>query len=266
VILRQFLYLDEGLLDDFLSQLAGGLYDEERQRDEHSRERGGKAVGKLGGAGGELARQRGEVSETERTVKLSPAARFDRLYELLLNLPQQAVQELEALDMAIWDQLRRGELVNVEAVIRIPTFTRAMAGASAMQDMLAVMQQLSPGTVDDSTVQVAQQMQAMGALTGDSLAVLAEVAGSPEFKFVCKLKQENILAEMDDLEDEVTVFGKLGRKVRAGDREMLLTMPGMSALNREERRKMTGSQAGKLDAEMWVEHPAAGLTVVAIYR
>lgn len=94
-MLRQFLYLDQDLVRDFLAQAEGGLYDETRElsssQGQHGLE-GRLSVGPLA-AGGQ--RSKSAHAETESVVHQTAPSEFDRLYR---NLDAAGMQVYDAVD------------------------------------------------------------------------------------------------------------------------------------------------------------------------
>jgi hypothetical protein len=126
--LRRFLYLDETLTDNFLAQLEGGVYKEESQTTTTGQEKKRGAGGGVGPVKAELSGSRTGEDVTSRTVKQLADGAFARLAKRLEE--DDAVQWLEALDSGIWTQLRRGEVLEVEATLVLPTLFQFTAMAS----------------------------------------------------------------------------------------------------------------------------------------
>jgi hypothetical protein len=125
-VLRQFLHLDEALVDQFLAQLEGGVAGDEAQRlhEHRGKERGGEAgVAAFGArAGLKAGGTSGSEEEIERTIQQTSESKFARLYDMLEA--QGAIDWLERVDAQIWDQLRRGAIVELEASISVSTLAR----------------------------------------------------------------------------------------------------------------------------------------------
>lgn len=140
VRLRNFLYLDGSLTDTFLSQLEGGIYDEEEQSNTErvDRSRGGAA--KAGPISGHASR--GSVGEQRvtRTMRQTPEAAFSRLEKLLEDA--DAIQWLEAFDDAIWEDVKRGELVAVESRVEVPSLFKLVDLASGIGPLVGLMETL----------------------------------------------------------------------------------------------------------------------------
>jgi hypothetical protein len=133
--LRQLLYCDTDLIRQFLAQLEGGIFDEEHQAERTGGRTGVGGEVKAGPLGGRADRGREESQEVERVVCQTEASEFDRLYR---SLSQQGnIQFLENIDDAIWDQLQRREIVEVEAVIR-------PAGLEKISELFIKFQEILP--------------------------------------------------------------------------------------------------------------------------
>jgi hypothetical protein len=72
------------------------------------------------------------------------------------------------------------------------------------------------------------------------MPLIVRAAGSPKFKFVGQISQDNVRVELAELEGEATMLAKLQRKL--GSREKytpLESIPAMAALPRDLRRKFS---------------------------
>ena len=118
MILRNFLFLDTVAVDNYLAAVEGSLVEGMfEQTDVEKRQKSGKGgISKVvnieGGMGSE------ESTETKQRRLLNDSAKFQRLYNFLNE--QDSVQFLDAFDPDIWNQFRRGEVLEIEASIKIP--------------------------------------------------------------------------------------------------------------------------------------------------
>ena len=259
MVLRQFVYFDEELIDDFLAQLIGGHYEEERQRSEDMR-----------AVRGDVGEQTG-TQELERNVRQIRSSKFERLYSKLLADTDESVRELDSASDESWADLKRGEIVHAEVSISLPSFSRLLGAAEDLQGLIPLMRMFDPDSVDDDTVDAIRGISALGAMMGNDVVAVAGLAVSPDYRLVCKLRRSNVLTSDDsDLEGEMTLLAKIQRKLREGERELLLTMPGLSTLNREQRRELESQLRESEDPteleDLSIGHPAAIVTAIAAYR
>jgi hypothetical protein len=268
-VLRQFLYLDSPLVDQFLGQVEGGVYEQEAQRvrDTAAKERGGKAGASVAGARAELraGRTTGQEEEMARTVQQTPESRFARLYGLLDS--HGAIQWLEAFDAGIWDQLRRGELVEVDAAVSVSTFVRYQQLVEQAGPLMDLMQAVGE-SIDDETKEAMAMMSTFGQVMGNAIPIVARPTGAPDFKFVTSLTPAHLRVDLDQLDGESTILAKIQRKVGPEGRYTLFdSVPGVRGLPEKERQEIEAGLSNSPELpDAITEGPLAVVTAVAIYR
>lgn len=259
--LRRFLYLDETLTSNFLAQLEGGVYEEESQTTTTGQERRRGAGGAVGPVKAELSGSRSGQDVTSRTVKQVADGAFARLASLLEQ--EDAVQWLEALDDDIWRQLRRGEVLEVEASVTLPTlfqFTAVAGNVGAILDLMRA----AGEEVDAEAEEGLQMVSMMSQLFKDPVA-LARPAGTPDYTLVLPLGTQWLRGELADLQGEMTVMGTLERKLRDTEQWSLLDAIGLSGLPNAEEMVESLESTQELEGSV-VRPPAAIVKPVAIYR
>jgi hypothetical protein len=268
-VLRHFLYLDSQLVDQFLAQVEGGTFEEEAQRlrDTTGKERGGQAGASVAGAHAQVraGRSSGQEEETARTVQQTPESRFARLYGLLDD--QGAVQWLEAFDAAIWDQLQRGELVEVDTAVSVSTLVRYQQLVEQAGPLIELMQAVGE-SVDAETKAAMSLMGTFGQVMGNAIPIVARATGAPDFKFVASLTPAHVRTELDQIDGESTLLAKIQRKVGPEDRYTLFdSIPGVRGLPQKERKEIEADLSNSPEfPDMITEGPLAVVTPVAIYR
>lgn len=272
VVLREFLYRRDDLVAQFLEQLEGGEYDEERIKEQSGRTSVGGGSAGVGSLSLSAERRREGASETELTMRQTAASRFNRLYSLL-DLGG-GIQPLNSLDDDIWDQLLSNEVVEVEAVLTLLSGVVEMSQAASMASLLPLIETIQslpddwlPESIDrDEVEKISGQIPivqdfAEHLATGPVPCTFVP-AGAPRYKFFAELRRDGIRGELTDLEGEVTVLARLTRKVAKGRPETVgQPVPGMQ-LNREQRRK--GGKSAALTVRL--QHPSAVVSAIAIYR
>lgn len=269
-MLRSFLYLDAALIAEFLGQLEGGLSLSEEIRTTGLSERsaqGGVRAGPLGASasiGGESRR------ESERTVEQTAASLFDRLYGQLDQVGQ--VQPLSALDDNIWRQLRRGEVVDVEASIYLAGLTKLFDLAAKVQQLSQVASLFDRPLDSESMASLGQITDLASLMKSDWVPVVAHVVGNPKYKFLARLNRESLAVDPMELEGEAIVFGKIQRILQPREELPVAdVLPGWSALPREKRKELETSlkrtDISKFGlGELSIRAPGAVLMPVAVYR
>jgi hypothetical protein len=185
-VLRRFLYLDSSVVDELVSQIEGGLYGEEAQRivTGSGRKRGGELGVGLGGASakGSAGRESSTQDERARTMEQTPESRFARLYDSLAS--EGAIQWLEVLDEEIWNQLRRGEVIEVDGIVALSGLNKLLALADQFGPILGAMQTFDAEAAPDDA-EAAKMMRELGAfatLFGTNMLLVVRTSGSPEVR------------------------------------------------------------------------------------
>ncbi len=272
VVLREFLYRRDDLVGQFLQQLEGGEYDEERIKEQSGRTSAAGGSAGVGPLSLSAERRREGASATELTMRQTAASRFNRLHALLSN--DDGIQPLTSFDDAIWEQIVSGEVVEVEGVLKLLPGVLEMQQASGIGSFLPLIETMTdfpddwlPDAFDRGEVErVGGQLSAVQGvaqyLATSAVPCTVVPRGAPTCKFFIELKRDSLQGEIADLEGEVTLLARITRKIARGKPETMgQPIPGVS-LNREQRRK--GRSTGALTVRL--HYPAAILSAIAIYR
>lgn len=264
--LRDYMYLDEDLVERLLSQVEGGIADEETQTDVEKldKRRGGSV--QAAPLKAELGRTKGTESSTSRTVRQTPDSACSRLIELLEGAG--SLQFLEVFDEDIWSQLRRGEALEIDATIGLSAIAQLGGIAEAFEPLIAVMS--SAGQEVDA--EGMEAIKAFSALSGlmKAIPVLARPTGAPDYTFIASLKSEALRVDQDQLNGDATILGTLQRRLRPDESWSIFDAFGLAGLPQSLRKQMEQNMAQTdTDSElgaMVVKPPAALLNPIAIYR
>ena len=213
--LRSFVFLDTDVVDEYLSGLEGAVV--EGPIDQTETEKKGKSGG-IGYRGVGLTASGEKSFETTQRLSLTGSAKFQRLYTLLDERGE--IQYLEGFDEAIWDQLKRGEALEVQATIRVPDLFKVAEVTEQASDLLDLMVAIGQDPLTDPSVQTGLEgMRAFGKLVEKKhVPLLFEATQAPRYRFVASLPRQFLRVQPSDLQGEATVFGIIQRKVPRGER------------------------------------------------
>jgi hypothetical protein len=267
-MLRQFLYLDESLVKEFLAQAEGGLYDERKQSAETTR--GAKAGGKLGigSVGAEVGGSAQGLERSERTVVQTGPSEFERLHAYLDD--QRSVISVSDVDDKHWERLRRGSFLEIEADVRLSGMTTMAQLAEAASGFMAFAEAFGQPMEQEAKNNV-QLVKALATVT-ENLPVAVHVVADTRFKFRAKLQSQWLRVAVEDIAGEAIVLGKLGRKLVPGQTLALdEILPGMEFVKPTDRRKLerqlrSTEVPGVRIGDMSLSFPAADLVPLAIFR
>jgi hypothetical protein len=261
--LRRFLYLNDAMTNEFLAQLEGGLFAEEQQTETTKQESGLGGGARLGPIQAEGRRSSGGQETAARTVQQVVEAAFSRLVGHLEA--GDALQFLDGFDEAIWDQLRRGEAIEVEATLQVPTLFQLTGMAQSLEPVMDLLR--ATGETVDAEAEEGIESAATIANMFDELPVIAAPSGAPRFKFVAPLVPRYLRVDVAALEGEATVMGTIERVLHGNSTWSLLDSMGLGGLPRSIRRNFERDLRAIKELEgNVVRAPAAIMAPVAIYR
>jgi hypothetical protein len=258
-MLRDFLYLDDKVVDQYLAQVEGGLYDDEREREAEASEgamEGGLKAGPLSGGG---RRGRTRSGEVERVRRQTPESRYNRLHDQLELL------ELNDSTSGVFGQLEARQMFVAECYVDIPSVSRAIGATEEMAGLADLMKAFAPAQMDEATEAAMRGLSQFSAMTGGDFVAIGDL-GDGEATLAFKLTPAGLRVPIGELEGEAIVVGRIQRKWPEGQRFPLLNVPGLNLMSREDRRRMEREKPADDQEGMYVDGPAASASVVAIYR
>lgn len=274
-VLRSFLYLDENIVDDYLAQFEGGVLEGPyTTQDTTTGIKGGGAGIKAWAVEGNANVSSTASSVVAQTIRETPVAKFTRLYDLLAK--DKIIQPLNGFDIAVYGQIEPGEIVEVRGSAKLPQWEHLSKTISGFSDLIDIMKAIGQDPLADGDTNVAYQ-----GITGliakkvqEGIELIIAPIGSPQFKFVANLNRTKISREIGELEAEVTVLGKVRRKL--AERETIdifrlaPRMDQLETLNRAQRRSMSKgkSKIASTDSpfDEVIKYPAMQIQPIAIYQ
>jgi hypothetical protein len=260
---REFLYLNESLVDQFLAQAEDGLYDEVAERE---RSVGGrKAGGSIGGYGAraEAGVSRDRESELSRVRRQTPESRFNRLAHLAEQLSESEYVEVSAADDHIYPVLTAGRLLAAECYVDVPSVGRVLAQPEQVEALFDVMKSFAADQLSDQDQTAMAGIAKLAGSMGGAIVGTGEIRESAPTLIFKLQKQYLRVDDLGDLEGDAVVFGRVARRWPEGESYPILAVPGLNMMSRGERRRMGEAPD---DSDMTVPGPGATISVVAIYR
>jgi hypothetical protein len=259
-ILRNFLFLDETQLNQYISQVEDGLRGSANRSMASDKDKKAELDAKIA----KFALGKKNLSSESQTYEDNGAARFDRLLSLVEGFEDDfgwVDLEEQPDDIA---SLRPGHILECSAELYESELTRLTA-SSGMLSMLPLVKAFSrmPGVnadgldgIDDGTVDA---MGSFGAAMKGASIILGDVHDT-EWKLVASIPAEV------DVDGDAYVVGKVSKIWGAGTWRPLPGLPIISQMPREQRREFERKGPDEEGKMMWVEGPAVQLEMLAIYR
>ena len=148
--LRNFLYLNTKIVNDYLSSIEGYIYDEEAQSIATSSENALKA-----GIGGRLFSGDGAHTgkaeeEVKRSVHISDAAKFDKVFKYLQDSDEdEQIKYYECLSDEIFNNLCRDDFLEVLVTARFSRMKELTSTVKKLSELASVFQEITDQPILD---------------------------------------------------------------------------------------------------------------------
>ncbi len=263
--LRDFLFIDTKILESYLSAMEGYIETEQERVDSETSHAGAKAEVKIAGA--DISRDKEKQVTSKRGF--TKESRFQNFYEKLEK--ENQIKHLDLFDEEYWKNIQKGDILEIQANIKLSEIQIALSLSKGVADLAELGKTIGIDIKEDD-LQIVQKMVSVSEWGEKKpLPIIFEAVNTPKYQFVARLPREYITCNIQDLQGEAVVFGKVLRFIEKGQKleleniasDLLATVK----LNRAARRKLASSKNKDIQAITdTVKGPAIVLIPLAIYR
>lgn len=265
--LRNFLYLNTKLLDDYLSTIDGYLSEMEVHTDSQTNKKAGQIKGGIPVIRGSGELESTESEEIKRKVKITDASKFEKLYNYL------EMNKLEYYECIAEDNFRsfsRDDFIEVLASPRFSKLKELSDLAHKIGEFADTMKTYTGEILIDSKSEKAiSGLDALGKLRNNNEIACVFSFDNNEYPLVAYLDEQYFKVSLDRFIGQVYVLCKVQRKLEKGKNikldeifEDFKNMP----LNREQRRKMPKNLNNPDEIKDIVKGPAFVVIPIAVYQ
>ena len=269
--LRNFMYLNTKILEDYISVIDGFTYDEESQEIQNVNEKtlGGSAGVKIISGNGEIATKK--VDEVKRSVHISDAAKFDKVFKYLQSGDEdEQVKYYEFLTEEEFNSLHRDDFLEVLVTSRFSKMKELTDSVMKVADLAKVIQIITDEEIlDKKAKEAVDGFSALGQLReGKEISCVFNFEDG-KYPLVAYLDQSYFRCSEDNFVGESYLLCKIIRKVQKVQSVKLDEIFGdvkKLPLNREQRRKMPKNMDNPKEIKDVVKGPALIVIPIAVYQ
>ncbi len=264
--LRNFLYLNENILDDYLSALEGSLPEKIITKEKQTTDKKGTLGVKAVGVGAEKIVE----TETQQERTLTPSAKVQLFMDLLQN--EEDIPFYEFLNDEIWNQLSRDEVVEFMGAIRFSKLKEFSTAISQFSDLTTLIESFTDTPIIDNKTQKAiEGIKGLGDYkNGNEIPCVLSFAGQKDYPVVAYLDDSFLKVPQESFVGDVTILCKIQRKINKGSSveltdffKSIKELP----LNRDQRRAMnTKDLTMPKELSDTIKGPAFVVIPIAIYK
>ena len=269
--IKNFMYLNTKILEDYISVIDGFTYDEESQEIQNVNEKtlGGSAGVKIISGNGEIATKK--VDEVKRSVHISDAAKFDKVFKYLQSGDEdEQVKYYEFLTEEEFNSLHRDDFLEVLVTSRFSKMKELTNSVMKVADLAKVIQIITDEEIlDKKAKEAVDGFSALGQLReGKEISCVFNFEDG-KYPLVAYLDQSYFRCSEDNFVGESYLLCKIIRKVQKGQSVKLDEIFGdvkKLPLNREQRRKMPKNMDNPKEIKDVVKGPALIVIPIAVYQ
>lgn len=269
--LRNFLYLNTKIVNDYLSAIDGYVYNEEAQSIATSTEEAMKASGNIkfiSGAGAHTGKTEEGIT---RSVLISDAAKFDKVFSYLQSGEEdEHIKYYESLSNEIFNELRRDDFLEVLVTARFSKLKAITDTVKKLGDLATIFQGLTDQPLLDKEAKDAVAgFSALGQLqSGKAISCVFNFEDG-KFPLVAYLDEDFFKCDQENFVGESYMVCKVLRKIQKGQSVKLdeifddiKKMP----LNREQRRSLPKTMDNPEELRDVIKGPALVVVPIAVYQ
>ena len=269
--IKNFMYLNTKILEDYISVIDGFTYDEESQEIQNVNEKtlGGSAGVKIISGNGEIATKK--VDEVKRSVHISDAAKFDKVFKYLQSGDEdEQVKYYEFLTEEEFNSLHRDDFLEVLVTSLFSKMKELTDSVMKVADLAKVIQIITDEEIlDKKAKEAVDGFSALGQLReGKEISCVFNFEDG-KYPLVAYLDQSYFRCSEDNFVGESYLLCKIIRKVQKGQSVKLDEIFGdvkKLPLNREQRRKMPKNMDNPKEIKDVVKGPALIVIPIAVYQ
>ena len=268
--LRNFLYLNTKVIEDYIAAIDGYTYDEESQAIATSSENtlvGKGAIGIASGNGSHTGRQSEEV---KRSVRISDAAKFEKIHKYLKSDEDGGLKYFEFLSDTDYDALYRDDFLEVLVTARFSKMKELTDSVKKIAELAAVFETITDQQIlDKKAAEAVSGFSALGQMkSGKEIACVFEFEDG-KYPLVAYLDESYFRCGQESFVGQAYLLCKIIRKVPKGQSiklDEIFDDIKKLPLNRAQRRNMPKNMDNPAELRDVIKGPALVVLPIAVYQ
>lgn len=268
--LRNFLYLNTKVIEDYIAAIDGYTYDEESQAIATSSENALAGKGALGIASGSGSHTGKQSEEIKRSVHISDAAKFEKVHKYLRSDEEDGLKYFEFLTDTDYNDLYRDDFLEVLVTARFSKMKELTDSVMKIAELAAVFETITDQQIlDKKATEAVQGFSALGQMkSGKEIACVFEFADGKR-PIVAYLDESYFRCTQDNFVGQSYLLCKIVRKIPKGQSiklDEIFDDFKKLPLNRAQRRNMPKNMDNPAGLRDVIKGPALVVLPIAVYQ
>lgn len=268
--LRNFLYLNTKVVEDYIAAIDGYTYDEESQTIATSSEN--TLSGKCGavaisGNGSHTGKRSDEV---RRSVHISDAAKFEKIYKYLNSDGGDGAIYFESLNDRNYNALNRDDFLEVLVTARFSKMKETTNGVKKIAELATILEaNTGQQILDKKATEAVNSLSALGQMKSKKGIACVFEFNDRKYPLVADLDEGYFRCEQDRFVGQAYLLCKIIQKIPKGQNikldeifDDITKLP----LNRAQRRKMPKNMNNPAELRDVIKGPALVVLPIAVYQ
>lgn len=268
--LRNFLYLNTKVIEDYIAAIDGYTYDEESQAIATSSENALTGKGALGIASGSGSHTGKQSEEIKRSVHISDAAKFEKVHKYLRSDEEDGLKYFDFLTDTDYSGLYRDDFLEVLVTARFSKMKELTDSVMKIAELAAVFETITNQQIlDKKTTESVQGFSALGQIkSGKEITCVFEFADG-KHPIVAYLDESYFRCSQDNFVGQSYLLCKIVRKIPKGQSiklDEIFDDFKKLPLNRAQRRNMPKNMDNPAELRDVIKGPALVVLPIAVYQ
>ena len=268
--LRNFLSLNTKVVEDSIAALDGYTYDEETQEVATSNENAVTGKGAWGVASGSGSHTGKQSEEIKRSVRISDAAKFEKVHKYLRSDEDDGLKYYEFLTDEDYTGLYRDDFLEVLVTARFSKMKEITDSVKKFAELAAVLETVTDQKLlDKKATEAVQGFSALGQMkSGKEIACVFEFEDG-KHPLVAYLDESYFRCGQDNFVGQAYLLCKIIRKVPKGQSiklDEIFDDIKKLPLNRAQRRNMPKNMDNPAELRDVIKGPALVVLPIAVYQ
>ena len=265
VNLHSYLYINQRIVDDFISEIDGSIYDEEIVKSKQATSKDSTIEGGLyeSGLGGRLSQDQNILSE--KRLSYTYAAKVKKIHDFLLK--NESLLIIDELDKECFDSLNRGVFFEVVVNARSSKLQQLVSSISMFSDIFSTMENLIQTSEEDRAImkQIQDLRNMKETIDNGIYQLVLNPDGYADVSLIAQIEKNFLLDSIEKINKQCYILCKLQRKIKENEEievdAILESVNGLMPFVNEQQ-----NIANPPEIKDIVKAPGAFVLPIAIYQ
>lgn len=263
--LRNFLYINSNLLNDYISAIDGHVYEEETINNSESKNVQGAADGNIVMEG---AYNNTTIEETKKNVKITESAKFDKIFKYIKE--NETLRYYERFEETDWKEVSRDDFVEVLVVPRFSKLKEITNLAKNVGGLIDIYQEYTDRPFTDKKgMEAIKGFSALDKANNSNEIPCVFNFDNSKYPIVSYLDEAYFKTSQERFVGQVYMLCKIQRKIEKGEKvelDDIFSKMQKMPMNRQQRKAMQKEKTTPMGVKDQINGPAFVTIPIAVYQ